>query len=569
MMPNSFLIVIGQPLALPHHSPAYRNNGVELYTQQLNPNFIQSDISDGFRLFMGECQSPQGQQTGSHHQPAGTHLHFSEDSLTLNVECDRLGTAIVYWKQDRHRVLLSNRKENLAASSDAIDWPSIQQYLHTGYTVNEATFFQGIYQTEPGTRLTVQRDPLKVSTEHVPARLTDSSQPTDALLSQIADRLSSKLSSSPQSVIMMSAGWDSRTLLLDGARNLAGAYTHGDLSSREVELARKLTGKQRLDHLFVDLRQSPITVELMEQMLEELGSAVFPIWFLAAQNIRQWKNAPIMSGVLGELLGGHYGLMSWGSRGHKLSASLLLFSDRLISEHHVRKGIERYCTPPVSHWFVSAQGQTMLDTYRDETRQRTTNAIEEHYRMSGDWQQALENFNMHHRARQYILKQAQAASGSIGYTIPFADSDLVNLTRSLPFTARVHNRANQQLLKANKSELLTESLAATLVPARYPILIQELSRAVRIVRETALQMRGKKQPGLGWFNYDHLYEGRLLHDLIDTLGADIWDKSKMHEAVDANPAKGIDAGSTLDMISRIKTVDYYLNYSATMQGLQS
>ncbi|NWO06340.1 MAG: hypothetical protein HLX50_11775 [Alteromonadaceae bacterium] len=574
MMANSFLIVIGQPMALSGQSPAYHDASVELYTRQLNPNFMQTEFGDGFRVFLGECHPLKNQHTRAEIQPAGTRIHFSARDRVLSVESDRLGTAMVYWKQEQHRVLLSNRKENLLTQTDTIDWPSVQQYLHTGYTVNRATFFNDIHQTEPDTRLIIRAETsqtahLEITSERISTGLLEeANQPANVLLADIADCLLNKLSATPKSVIMMSAGWDSRTLLLGGSDNLAGAYTHGDLSSREVELARKLTGRQRLDHLFVDVRQSPITVELIEQMLEELGSAVFPIWFLAARNIRQWKNAPIMSGVLGELLGGHYGLMSWGSRAHKLSASMLLFSDRLISEHHIRQGIERYCTPPASHWFVSSQGQTMLDTYRNETRQRTTNAIEEHYRIFGDWQQALENFNMHHRARQYILKQAHAASGSVGYTLPFANSKLVDLTRGLPFTERVHNRANQKILKANKPALLNESMAATLVPARYPILIQELSRAARIARETASKMPGKQKPGLGWFNYDHLYEGRLLHDLIDSLEADIWDKNRMHAAVEANPANGIDAGSTLDMICKIKTVDHYLNRSATVQGMQ-
>lgn len=33
----------------------------------------------------------------------------------------------------------------------------------------------------------------------------------------------------------------------------------------------------------------------------------------------------------------------------------------------------------------------------------------------------------------------------------------------------------------------------------------------------------------------------------------------MKEVIARNPARGIDAGSTLDMLCKIKTVDYYLN----------
>ena len=568
MMPNSFLIAIGAPLHLSGQSPAYHTDDIQLYTRAINPSFIQTRVNSGFNLFMGECVQPAGSPAGSQPDQAGTRIGWSETKRVLTVECDRLGTATVYLKQNRHRVLLSNRKENLANAGDEMDWAAIQQYLHTGFTINSTTFFKSIRQTEPGTSLTIQPgcEPAISASQTSPAT-TSPDHRAEQLLDQIADQLMHKLSSAPPSVLMMSAGWDSRTLLLGGTQNLVGAYTHGDLSSREIELARKLTGRQRLHHLFVDLQRSPIDVVLIEQMLDELGFAVFPIWYLAARNVQQWKNTPIMSGVLGELLGGHYGLMSWGSRVHKLSASLLLLSDQLITESHIRSGIDSYCTPPASHWFVSDTGQAMLDENRARTGQRVREAIEQHHRNTGNWQRALEDFNMAHRARQYILKQAQAAAGSTGYSIPFADPVLADLTRCLPFPTRVHNRANQHLLKTRKPELLNESMAATLIPARYPILLQELSRAIRISRETLSRARGREKPRLGWFNYDHLYDGNLLHNLIDTLRADIWDRNRMHEAVNSNPANRIDAGSTLDMLCKIKTVDHYLHHSWTEKEL--
>ncbi len=558
MMPNSFLIMLGE-FSPRSNDPIYSCEEASLYVHESNARFIKVSISDGFQVFFGEAHQQEADVSLAPNPPAGTSITFSEKKHTLTVTCDRLGTAIVYWKVDGNCLLLSNRKENLISQTDRPDWPSIQQYLYTGFTIKSSTFIKGISQTEPDTLLTVSLKPEpKVSvaarSDHPVDMVTES---TD-LIDQIANQLSKKLSASTPSVLMMSAGWDSRTLLLEGPANLLGAYSHGDLSSREISLARKLTGAQRLDHLFIDVQSCRITPSLIDQMLKELGSGVFPIWFIAARNIGAWKDAPMMSGVLGELLGGHYGLMSWGSRTQKLFSSLLLLNDSLVNDRQVHASIDRYCSPPQSHWFISDYGQEILDESRRKTKERAENAIESHYQETGSWQRSLEDFNMAHRARQYILKQAQAAASTIGYTIPFADDHLTDLVRSLEFKGRVHNKANQRILKARNSPLLNEPMAATLIAAKYPILFQEFSRFFRIARENIAMALGEEKPRLGWFNYEHLYEDDLLHNLTDTLTSDLWDKEKMHRTLKSNPENRIDAGSTLDMISKIKTVDHVL-----------
>lgn len=559
MMPNSFLILLGKP-SRKIAGAVFSNDTVSLCVHKPNDRFIKISHSElGFQIFIGETCSEKFQPLSGTELRAGTFITFCAKNNKLTVECDRLGTATVYWKQDSNRLLLSNRKENLVIQDDEPDWSSIQQYLNTGFTIKSTTFIKGISQTEPNTVLTASfKQTLSISlSKRSGSSVTENVQIED-LIDQIADQLSRKLLHCPQSVLMMSAGWDSRTLLLQGTSNLAGAYSHGDLSSREIGLARKLTGAQRLDHLFVDAQSCPITPALIDSMLKELGSGIFPIWFIAAQNIRAWKNAPIMSGVLGELLGGHYGLMSWGSRGQKLLSSISLLSDSLVNEQQVQSGIDRYCTPPQSHWFISSSGQEILNVNRLETKERARNAIDQYYKETGSWQLALEDFNMAHRARQYILKQAQAAASSVGYTLPFADERLSDLIRGLDFKSRIHNKANQRILKNRKPTLLREPMAATLVAAKYPILFQEFSRFFRIARENLSLALGNEKPRLGWFNYEHIYETDLLHTLTDTLTSDFWNNKKIHETLKSNPENQIDAGSTLDMICKMKTVEHHL-----------
>ncbi len=566
MIANSFVVKVGKDLqSHTIRDQVCRFKDVVLIAKDLNSRHIRLDITDdGFVLFFGEASSPN---ETVNFQAAGTILLYSESTRTLTVETDRLGTGLLYWCYLGDTISFSNRLENLVNKQPDPDWSSIQQYLHTGFTIKDKTFFKEIYQTEPNSKLQAQltESTVNLSVSERDSLSVGSSERPEVLTELISEELSRLLKTAAPSVLMMSAGWDSRTLLIEKKARLVGAYTHGDLSSREIDLARKLTGKQRLDHLFTDVESCSISTSLIDQMLSEVGFGVFPIWFLAAQNVSKWKDVPIMSGVLGELLGGHYGLMSWGTRGEKLLSSMLLINESLITDQRIRSVIERYSTPPNTHWFVSPVGQELLDENRFETKRRSLEAIDECYEATGNWQRALEDFNMSHRARQYILKQAQAASSTIGYTIPFANDHLTDLIRELDFNNRIHNKSNRQMLKKKRPDLLSEPMAATLIAAKYPILLQEVSRIVRVLGEKSTQVLGKQPKRRGWFNYEHLYEDEILHHLTDSLKSDVWDKNSMHTVLRENPINNIDAGSTLDMLCKLKTIDYYLSIAAGKQ----
>lgn len=45
---------------------------------------------------------------------------------------------------------------------------------------------------------------------------------------------------------------------------------------------------------------------------------------------------------------------------------------------------------------------------------------------------------------------------------------------------------------------------------------------------------------------------------ISSLKSDIWSKERMLKTIASNQKNGIDAGSTMDMVCKIKTIDYYL-----------
>ncbi|WP_144776650.1 hypothetical protein [Marinobacter maritimus] len=539
----------------------YSDSFCSLYIRVYNTNHIQFICDEeGFIVYVGEKTkvSLSSETIGSPGQ--GTLVKYNKTSKKITIDTDRLGTALLYYSRDHNDNLeISNRLDNLTLTGKAPNWPSIQQYLNTGYTIGSSTFFQKIEQTLPNENLTAcSEDSFQIKrTAPEPAGL-NVTYTIDQLVDEIASRLSIVLQELPSSVLMMSAGWDSRTLLMTGPENYHTAYTHGDLSSREISIARTLTGNFRMDHTFSDIRNLDLSEDLLQRMLDELGFCIFPVWYIAGQRAHEIHNAPLSSGVLGELLGGHYGVLSMGTRFQKILASASLVNDNLVRNGQFKKALERFTTPPTHHWFLSAEGHNRFAESANTTKDVMRNRLDATYQKAGDWQSAIETFNMEHRARQYILKQAQAASCTSGYIAPFADDELAKISQLIPFGNRVHNKLNQRVLRARNPELLNYSMAATLLPAKYPILLQEFSRAARITLEQARKLMKLTQPRLGWFNYQHLYQSNVLNEVIDSLNSPILDKSRMRNIIEENPKNGIDAGSTLDMMCKIKTIDYYL-----------
>lgn len=562
MKPTSFLITLGSHKKDRSSTySVYSDELCSLYIKTKNNNHIQFTCNEeGFTVYLGENTKIPISNNSEKRPGQGTLVKYHKTSGKLVIESDRLGTAILYYGRAQNDSLeISNRLDNLELDEKKINWPSIQQYLNTGYTIGSNTFFLDVEQTLPNEKLVAcSVDSFQISRTAIDTPNLLKDYTVDQLVDLLSERLSSTLDERSSSVLMMSAGWDSRTLLVAGPEHYHSAYTHGDLSSREISITHRLTSDLRMDHMFSDIQNLELSGNLLDTMLEELGFCIFPVWYIAGQRAQEIYNSPLSSGVLGELLGGHYGLLSMGSRLQKVLAAASLLPGKLIPNDQFSTALERFTTPAANHWFLSEEGHNLLSNHAETTKTMMRNRLNTAYGDTGDWQSAIETFNMEHRARQYIFKQALAASSTSGYIAPFADDTLADMVRLIPFDNRVHNKLNKKILKETNPNLLDYSMAATLVPAKYPILFQELSRGVRILLENGRKILGKSQPRLGWFNYEHLYQTKILQEIIDSLSLGLWDKQKMRNTIELNPKNGIDAGSTLDMLCKLKTIDYYL-----------
>lgn len=567
MKPTSFLIQFGNASFNPDEAKeSFTDDVCTLFVNTKNDNHIRwAKTDNGFVLFIGERLNKTSPETSKGKLPGqGTLISYDSRRSRLSIISDTLGTAPIFYRQKASSgFLISNRLEHMVDADCTVSWLSVQQYLCHGYTLQNETFFKEISQSRPSEQLAISYQNGSPSLVFTNNKIGYHKQTplTEETINQIAQTLINRMESYSPAVLMMSAGWDSRTLLINGPDPYVSAYSHGDLSSREIQITQRLTGRMRLDHIFSEINRFDFPPELLEEMLEQTGFCLFPIWYLASKRLASLYDTPLISGVLGEFLGGHYGVMSFGTRRQKALAAIMLLNNKPLSEQRIKETVWNFATPPEAHWFLTDEMNARFREQGADTRQKTLSCLQILYQKTGDWQRAIEQFNMEHRARQYILKQAQTAVGYGGYNLPFGDEKIVEMIRRIPFSQRVHNKLNRLILDTNRPDLLNQPMAATLLKAKYPIILQELSRGFRIVFENISRNLGKRPPNLGWFNYQHLYSGHCLNDITNSLQLDIWDKNKMHKTIESNPHNGIDAGSTLDMLTKIKTVDYYVNLS--------
>jgi hypothetical protein len=173
----------------------------------------------------------------------------------------------------------------------------------------------------------------------------------------------------------------------------------------------------------------------------------------------------------------------------------------------------------------------------------------------------VESFQVSHRGRQYMNGQLGICRSIIPIINPFSNANLVAIACALPLSEKVHNQVNQKILRRLAPNLLRYPMAATLVPANWPIGLQEVSRgarkAVEAMRWRMYQLgseESQRKPNLGWVNFQFLRDSTLFHDIIESLNSDFWDKPRMHQTVREYPNSSLHP--LYDMLCKIKTIDF-------------
>lgn len=534
------------------------------------------------------------QEAPVEHAPTGTQVRdglaanfakLSRDGC-LQLRCHESGIFPLYFLLVGDGVLYSSHIRPLARvlSNAELDFVGITQFLGEGHTFSGRTPYSGIRRMLAGQELS-----LDVSGQ---IKVIETSQlwqgPIRADISEVeaAEEFWSLLVSEVQQdrsieqgdlTLMMSAGWDSRTLLAAYLSDKAGgsslqAYFHGDTASREHRIVEAICSDHDISLQTMGLDRELLSLEFLQHNFQITENLIFPHWHRAG-NIAS-GSGPVSAGIYGEIPGGHFGNIQLG----RTSERMLALAAKVFNLNSTDQGLsdegiaavraKLHWSSSMFYWYLDSDVRRQMESFQHITnsdidadlgrlQQRGVQTIE----------QLVEAFISEHRGAYYVAAQLLSVGHDRGIVTPFARSKLLRRMTQLPMFVRVHNKANRIALQRHMSQLNNYPSAATLVALKHPLLLQEVSRVFRKLYEVGMSKAGRltrgmvSKPTMEWVNFEFLLrETHLFRDLVDDLQSDIWNKKDLHKMIDR-----IDAGSweesghnVYDQLNKIYTIDMLL-----------
>lgn len=459
---------------------------------------------------------------------------------------DPSGAFPLYFAERPAGLMFSTHARPLGRAIGAPPDPvGVGQFIREAFMFGQRTAFQGVRRVGPGQA--VRWDPSGGLSIEEGSRAwvglvacegpEEAAEEIEPLLRRAVRR---RLQGSGH-VLMMSAGWDSRTLLAsaaaEGLASRVSAYSHGDTKSRELAIAEKLCRSAGVAWSAKDIDASVWDVETLNSVFARTESLLFPHWAMASTRHRDAGS--VFSGVLGEVIGGHYGATQVNTGWKKAVALMRSVADSRSDEvpasevvPQLRKG---WIGPSVSLLEAGMDRGDLLDAFNEDIDAEATRLCS---RGVATGAQLLEAFVTEHRGSQYISAQTMSSGLETEVAIPFADRELFRFASCVPSTAKVHNRVNIALVRRLYPELARLPLAATLVPASMPLLVQEGSRLVRKSYQQSRWWASWRsgglipRPRLSWVDFDFVV-GSAMDAVVDSLSPDLWNVDLIRTSVDA------------------------------------
>lgn len=476
----------------------------------------------------------------------------------VHIATEWTGTFPLYIWQTEEGLAFSSHLRPLARSIGAsIDHVGALEFLRYGYTLSGRTPFTGITRLLPGQSLTYfGLGDLTEITEHStlwtrPMELAPSE--VHRLVGELWEKLRSAMAlglpEAGRCGIMMSGGWDSRTLLavlLDIVpRSRVVCYSHGDTESRELRLVKMIADSAGVGSSFETIDGEVWMPESLQSRFAKTENVCFPSWHAAGRKLRESEVTSVTSGVYGPSVGGHYGVTSvqTGARrtlallhrvGRHYAGRLSGYGSSSEASEETDAAYQLLRTDSVgSHWYLREGFEDAIEDV--ESRLNTDLAASlSRFKERGvvGLDALLEAFNSEHRGSQFINAQLLSCRPDVDVVFPLIDRCVLQLATRLPIELKLHNYLNQQLLQRRSPDLLAFPMGATLVKGSRPIWLQEVSRLVRKIVEDFQWNRylergedGAETPSWGWVNFEFLRDGRAFRRIRRDLRSEIWDMS--------------------------------------------
>ena len=501
----------------------------------------------------------------------------------VSIATEWTGSFPLYFAQLKGGFVFASRagliQSLLAGSPDPV---ALLSFVRKGYVQRDRSFVTGIRRLQPGQSLMYVHAHRSVEIRERSQFWVGWEAEQRSNGAAAADRAWSLLETALRAEIggvtagmMISGGWDSRTLLAAGV-NAVGAdaiagYSHGDPVSREIAIARAVAATAG-----VSFHQEPIGAAVYDASALRRGfdreeTIVFPHWIHAGEVLSGLGVSRAMAGVYGEVLGGHYGraMLLQGARKIAEVARALVggtAAPQPVTEAEVGALTAFLQIGPIPRpWFIR---KDYWESVRAPVDALNADVAEDLGRLRArgveSLDQLIEAYITELRGSQYINAQLRSCRAHVDIALPFIDRALLAFAARIPLPAKIHNGINRAMLRSHCRAMLRLPLAATLVPARAPILVQEGSRLVRKIWEEGqwaahFRTAGRfPEPRLAWVNFEFLRESRALHQLVESLRSDIWDHTALARHADRvlSGAFRHPVHPVSDLMTKIATIDW-------------
>jgi hypothetical protein len=469
---------------------------------------------------------------------------FDPTHRKLTLACDPLNYFPVYYWHKPGRFLFSSHLKTLSRVVNArVDPAGTMEFLRANWCLNGRTVFEGIHKLLPGQAIEFD---VSIGTMTVSETsclwsgvAADYRCPTDdEIWHLILDGVRANGTGDTVAGLMLSGGWDSRVVLAALVQVFADrvvTLSHGASGHLELNLARRLAGRLGARHLQVEFGPDSMgRPHDLDELLDTSDTILFPWWRFAGPRLLGAGADVAFTGLLGEVLGGHYTVLGrgrlrraeevfrrsvLGSTGQKLSPEAGL--RRVLAADYRERKIPFIKMDAMSSFAAAAQAGIVRDV--EEVVGRFLR------RGIGDAGRMVEAYNTEYRALDHFCQQPVTLHAHLDVATPLGYRPLVEAILAVPMPRRIHNSLSRTLLRRFQPELLEVPLAASpFVPASAPILIQEGGRVVRRLvdigsRQAYLRSAGRigKMRRYGWMDFERdVRAGDFLEAWRDSL---TWD----------------------------------------------
>ncbi len=501
------------------------------------------------------------------------------NTQTVYAFADITGIFPLFWTIFRDRICISARLTEIGDWLSAeIDDVGVIEFLQDGYCVGTRTVFKGIQRLRPGEsiRFTVKTQKTASRDQSPLWSQAPSSLNTKKLLDTAVDLLRYSCVQMENSMLMMSGGWDSRTLLAGVLAtpigNTVNLYFHGDTCSREARIAAAIAELVSLPLTRWQIDATAFSVDFVEQGFRHYENVIFPHWHQAAISANQLGSRvqSVTAGIFGEILGGHYGPPFLHSGFGKVASTLWYLTGSRIfkSLEPAAKSAKSDAAmkllgqPPYSkYWCITDEfWHSRFERIHEGVNDDISASVDRYLQRGITSQEGLvEAFITEHRGSQYVAAQLRSASTLKPLVAPFALRSLLNFACSVPFALKANNSLNRAIIRKLYPQLLNFSTAAVLCRTKRPIVCQESTRALRkILVDGGWKIRQTTKGRIplyhwGWVNFQFLQDSRALFEVAESLKAPLWDKKAILARIEANRFRSYHVMN--DMLMKMKTLD--------------